>query len=37
MNVKFQNWILKIVQNDPLVMPNLFRHLIFHRKNLEAA
>ncbi len=36
MNVKFQNWILKrpmkrvqgMVQNDTLVMPNLFRHLI---------
>jgi len=27
-NFKFQNWILKRVQNDSLVMPNLFRHLI---------
>jgi hypothetical protein len=29
MNVKVQNWILKRVQNDTLVMPNLFRHLIW--------
>ena len=28
MNVKVQNWILKRVQNDILVMPNLFWHLI---------
>ena len=28
MNAKFQNWILKRVQNDTLVMPNLFRHLV---------
>jgi hypothetical protein len=28
MNVKFQNGILKRVQDDILVMPNLFRHLI---------
>jgi hypothetical protein len=28
MNVKVQNVILKRVQNDILVMPNLFRHLI---------
>ncbi len=28
MNIKVQNEILKRVQNDILVMPNLFRHLI---------
>jgi ketopantoate hydroxymethyltransferase len=28
MSVKAQNRILKRVQNDILVMPNLFRHLI---------
>jgi hypothetical protein len=28
MNVKVQNQILKRVQNDTLVMPNLFRHHI---------
>jgi hypothetical protein len=28
MNVKVQDGILKRVQNDTLVMPNLFRHLI---------
>jgi hypothetical protein len=28
MNFKAQNRILKRVQNDTLVMPNLFRHLI---------
>ena len=28
MNVKVQNGILKRVQNDNPVMPNLFRHLI---------
>jgi len=28
MNFKMQNWILKRVQNDIVVMPNLFRHLI---------
>ena len=28
MNVKVQKEILKRVQNDILVMPNLFRHLI---------
>jgi hypothetical protein len=27
--VKVQNWILKRVQIDILVMPNLFRHLIW--------
>jgi hypothetical protein len=29
MNVKVQKGILKRVQNDILVMPNLFRHLIW--------
>ncbi len=28
MNVKVQNGILKRVQNDILVMPNLFGHLV---------
>jgi hypothetical protein len=28
MNAKFQNGILKRVQNDILVVPNLFRHLV---------
>jgi len=29
MNVKVQNGILNRLQNDTLVMPNLFRHLIW--------
>jgi hypothetical protein len=29
MNVKVQKGILKRVQNDIFVMPNLFRHLIW--------
>jgi hypothetical protein len=28
-NAKFQNEILKQVQNDTLVMPNVLRHLIW--------